>query len=118
MKVVYNPTFGRFEWPQEIIDIFHIGAFSCSKENRTNPKIIAALEKILKPFLEKEKSAIFYRSWDTPGDPELRILEIPDDCSDWMIDEYDGAETIYFVKEGKLYFVTDDGKYERVNEEE
>ena len=117
MKVVYNPTFGGFSWPQEIIDTFHISAFGRSREARTDPKIIVALEEILKPFLEKERSNDFYRSWNTPGDPELRILEIPDDCSDWMVTEYDGAETIYFVKEGKLYLVTDDGKYERVNEE-
>ena len=119
MKVVYNPPFGGFEWPQEIADAFHVGIFDCSRENRTNSEIIAVLEEILKPFLElEEESNNFYRSWNTPGDPELRILEIPDDCSDWMVTEYDGAETIYFVNEGKLYVALDDGEYERVTEED
>ena len=34
----------------------------------------------------------------------LRIVEIPDDYTDYYINEYDGAETLIYVKDGKLHW--------------
>lgn len=34
----------------------------------------------------------------------LVIVDIPDDATDWMIDEYDGFERIIYVQNGKLGF--------------
>ena len=33
----------------------------------------------------------------------LEIYEIPDDVTDWEINEYDGYETLLYVRKGKIY---------------
>ena len=35
---------------------------------------------------------------------ELHIVEIPDDATDWTIEENDGFETLIYVVDGKLHF--------------
>lgn len=35
---------------------------------------------------------------------ELRVVEIPDNTTDYAIDEYDGFETITYVVDGKLNY--------------
>ncbi len=32
----------------------------------------------------------------------LGVVEIPDDATDFMITEYDGSETLYYVQDGKI----------------
>ena len=34
----------------------------------------------------------------------LQIFEIPDDVSDWEIEEYDGFERLIYVEDGKLRY--------------
>lgn len=34
---------------------------------------------------------------------KLKIVEIPDTCTDYEINEYDGIEVITYVVDGKLY---------------
>lgn len=34
---------------------------------------------------------------------ELEVVEIPDEATDWELDEYDGLESITYVVDGKLY---------------
>lgn len=36
---------------------------------------------------------------------ELIVVEIPDNSTDWEISEYDGAESISYVVDGKIYQV-------------
>lgn len=36
---------------------------------------------------------------------KLQVVEIPDNCTDYEIDEYDGIERITYVVNGKLYHV-------------
>ena len=35
----------------------------------------------------------------------LEVVEIPDDYTDMTVVEYDGAETLYYVQDGKIYTV-------------
>ena len=55
------------------------------EDDRTNPVLIAMVET----FPEKM------------GD--IRIVEIPDDATDYEIDEYDGWESVTYVVNGKIY---------------
>lgn len=87
MKIVFNSTYGGFRWPDEICKKFDICRYDYYGDERTNPDIIEALEAYLL----------------TDPDCELRVADIPDDATDWMISEYDGNETIYCVINGKLY---------------
>ena len=59
---------------------------------RNDPKLDAAVEE----FGEEEASGFYSK---------LRIVEIPDDYTDYYIDEYDGAESVIYVKDGKLHWV-------------
>ena len=34
---------------------------------------------------------------------KLKVVEIPDNCTDFEIDEYDGVESITYVVDGKIY---------------
>lgn len=34
---------------------------------------------------------------------KLKVIEVPDTCTDYEINEYDGIETITYVVDGKLY---------------
>jgi len=33
----------------------------------------------------------------------LKVVEIPDDCTDWELNDYDGYESIIYVVDGKIY---------------
>ena len=34
---------------------------------------------------------------------KLKVVEIPDNATDWEFDEYDGIESIIYVVDGKIY---------------
>ena len=34
---------------------------------------------------------------------KLRVVEVPDTCTDYEIDEYDGIERVIYVVDGKIY---------------
>lgn len=34
---------------------------------------------------------------------ELEVIEIPDEATDWEIDEYDGLESVTYVVDGKIH---------------
>jgi len=87
MKIVYNSDYGGFSWPYEICQKFGIHGNDYDHDNRTNPDIIAALEEYLS------------RRHDT----DLCVADIPDEATDWMVYDYDGVETIYYVLDGMIY---------------
>lgn len=37
------------------------------------------------------------------GFAHLRVYDLPEDMTDYMIQEYDGLETLYYVKDGKIH---------------
>lgn len=34
---------------------------------------------------------------------DLAVVEIPDEATDWELDEYDGWESVTYVVDGKIY---------------
>lgn len=86
MKVVVNNDFGGIGLGvAEQYEDFIYGYYSKGDEGRT--------EQALIDFVEQHP--------DECGD--LAIAEIPDDNTDWEIDEYDGYEHILYVQDGKIY---------------
>lgn len=85
MKIVIQRNFGSYGWgvTEEFKDfVTHY------RYDRTNPELIKLVE-------------------EHPDDCGcLIIVEIPDDITDYMIDEYDGLETIIYVSDGKIYTQT------------
>ena len=87
MKIVINTCYGGFglsEYAKTILSPNHI-------DSRTDPNLIALVEKNSKKASEK-----FFA--------ELAVVEIPDDATDYMINEYDGAEDVIYVLNGKLNY--------------
>ena len=88
MKIVINDCFGGYELSEDFLAKY--GEEFTGLE-RNDPRLVAAIEE----FGEEESSGYFAK---------LHIVEIPDDCTDYYVNEYDGREKIIYVKDGKLHW--------------
>lgn len=136
MKVIYNDEYGGFSWPEEIVEEFGLkGWRDVTRANRTNPEIVSRIEQIIQPYIERKRQydrqreqligdqwfevdREFHNWCKNNMNTDLRVAVIPDDVTDWMVSDYDGLETIYFVRNGKIYCYSEDGLGEPVNKEE
>ena len=90
MKIVINRCFGGFSLSKAAMEA--CGANSAYDEDqRTNP--------ILIEMVERDAGAANGRY------AELKVVEIPDNATDWELDEYDGAEIIIYVSNGKIHHI-------------
>ena len=90
MKVVINVEYGGFALPDEFMEMYPNEFSSCydySKEIRQDERLINYLENLSEEEIDTS---------------DLQIAYIPDDATDWRIEEYDGAETLYYVLNGKI----------------
>ena len=83
MKLVINGTYGGYGYG--VADEFE-ALVEKYEDERTAPELVA--------FVEGHP--------DDCGD--LNVVEIPDESTDYLIDEYEGVETVYYVVGGKIYF--------------
>lgn len=87
MKYVINVCYGGFGLKREYLE--ELG-FECDWQvDRADKRLIEMVET-----LGNEIADAF---------ADLKVVEIPDDATDWRLDEYDGTETITYVKNGKMY---------------
>ena len=88
MKIVINDCFGGYGLSENFLTKY-------GKEftglTRNDPRLVAAIEE----FGEDKSSGY---------SAKLHIVEIPDDCTDYYVEEHDGAEYIIYVKDGKLHW--------------
>ena len=82
MKLVINGTYGRYGFC--VADEFR-ALVEKYEDERTAPELVA--------FVEGHP--------DDCGD--LEVVEISDESTDYLIDEFDGAETVYYVVDGKIH---------------
>ena len=93
MKIVVNADFGGFGYG---VSKEYEGCVFAYENDRANPELVA--------FVENHP--------DDCGD--LAIMTIPDNATDWDIQEYDGNENLIYVVNGKIYYcceVDDDDCY-------
>lgn len=88
MKIIINVCFGGFGVDEEIEKKLGLEAMNEDKI-RHNPELIALIESGVDVSDEFAK---------------LEVVELPDDCTDYYIDEYDGSESIIYVVNGKLHW--------------
>lgn len=87
MKIVINECYGGYglsNWALKELGIEYAEDIA-----RTDSRLIYLVE---------------YDAESTSGRyAELEVVEIPDNATDWEINEYDGLEEIIFVVDGKLH---------------
>lgn len=95
MKMVLHKSWGTFTLPEEFCSLYGLTTFD-EKEaiERTDERLIAFVEahnaKDTKPDKKKKK---------------LKVVEIPDEATDWEFNDYDGMESITYVVDGKIYHI-------------
>lgn len=89
MKVVINRTFGGFSVSKEIAR--ELNLTDRWDVDRTDERLIEAVIKD-----PKRASGEFAK---------LKVAEIPDEATDWDLKEYNGAETVLYVIDGKIHYL-------------
>ena len=89
MKVVVNRCFGGFSLPDEFCKKYDCSTYA--DIDRCDPRLIQFVEE------NPDKTCFSCSS--------LEIVEIPDRATDWQINEYDGAESIIAVIDGKIVWL-------------
>ena len=87
MKFVLNKCFGGFsvsDWAVE-----QLGLKSAYDAEHDDPNLIELVEK----FPDKVSGR----------HAELTVVNLPDNCTDYELDDYDGIESITYVVDGKIY---------------
>lgn len=87
MKVVINVNFGGFSLPKEFCEKYNVNRFSD----------ISRTDKRLVDFVESHDNCVKVRCG------KLVVVKIPENATDYTIFEYDGAETVYYALDGKIY---------------
>lgn len=88
MKVVVNDSWGGFGISNFALE--KLGIKTPFKVERTDERLISLIEE----FGSEKISDDF---------ADLQIVEIPDDATDWRIENYDGCETVWYVQNGKMF---------------
>lgn len=90
MKIALNKRYGGFNLPEGFCAQYNITELEDKwSVERTDERLISYIEA-------------------NGGDTEyglLKVVEIPDDCSDWELNDYDGFESITYVVDGKLFHI-------------
>ena len=89
MKIIINGTYGDFGVTEELRA--RIVAKHDWDIDRTSSELIWAVE-----HLSAEEVNGPYA--------DLRVAEIPDNSTDWIIEEYDGFEKVMYVLDGKIHW--------------
>ena len=94
MKVVINCCYGGFSLSDEFIKTYpqfeeYNYCWYNDTDKRTDKDFISALESF---GLEEASGSC----------ASLDIIELPNDTTDWEIEEYDGSESIICVVDGKI----------------
>lgn len=119
MKILLNGCYGGFglsdkvfeRLPRKTVEFIEDNAWreSTKRKLRTDDNILKTIYAV---GLENASSDY----------ADIYIANIPDNATDWMIEEYDGVEILYYVADGKIHRVTKGGEdtewYENRKEEE
>ena len=83
MKIVINANFGGYgcDVSEQYVDLV-----DRYEGDRTNPELVAFVE-------------------NHPNDcGDLEVVTIPDNATDWDIQDYDGNEDLIYVVDGKIHY--------------
>lgn len=90
-EIVLNRCYGSFDLSVEASHfVKHDADWYADEWTRTDPDLINCIKTLGNYAVDTAFS-------------KLRIIEVPMDCTDWMITEYDGFERVIYVLDGKLH---------------
>lgn len=89
MKIVLNKCFGSFGLSQAATDLLPMDVEWSEYANRTDVRLVEVVE-LLGPGANGRHA-------------DLSIIIVPEDATDWTIEDYDGIETILYVLDGKIH---------------
>jgi len=91
MTIIINTCYGGYSIPDEFLTSIGI--------DLEDYDAIDAIERTDERFIKwlRDRGGVFEGDFS-----ELRVVEIPDEATDWEMDEYDGMESITCVVGGKL----------------
>jgi len=88
MKIVVNKCYGGYGLSNKALNI--LGIKYEGDIERTDPRLVKVVEA------DAEKASGHYA--------KLKVVEIPDEATDYSVDEYDGFESVIYVVDGKLHW--------------
>lgn len=98
MKIVLNRCFGGFSLSDKACEYLctddkYYYTYACGDEIAQKMRTETALVKCIEELGEDANGSC----------ANLGIVEIPDEATDWEINEYDGLESVIYVLNGKIY---------------
>lgn len=84
MKIALNRCFGGYQLKENYYD----------QLDRDDPELVQYLENHKDNMQEIQENG-----------SNIKVIEFPDESTDWYIDEYDGLEELIYVLNGKLHFI-------------
>ena len=97
MKIVLNKCFGGFELSKFACEKLGCRPFDCDDPDETLSRIDERLIDLIETYGSEKCGA-------DDGGTALVIVEIPDEATDWELNDYDGIETVTYVVDGKIYY--------------
>lgn len=94
MKFILNKCYGGFGLSDEFCD--SQSELNARCRDRNDIELIKRIEDYAEIFGMENINTKF---------SELEIVEIPDEATDYMINEYDGYENIIYVLDGKIHMM-------------
>ena len=108
MKIVINECYGGFSIAnnQAIFKALNIDN-EYADVSRTDPVLIDLVEREMSMNPRKTGYPFFgnYNKIVSGLCARLKVVEIPDEATDWKIDEYDGSESLIYVVDGKIQHI-------------
>ena len=89
MKFIINDCFGGFSLSDFAVDALGLDS-PWSQIERNDPALINLFNRYGSERIGRKHA-------------ELCMVEIPDEATDWMIQEYDGCESLIYVLDGKIH---------------
>lgn len=97
MKIVLNKCYGGFELSKFACEKLGCGPFACDDPDETLSRTDERLIDLIEMYGSEKCGA-------DDGGTDLIIEEIPDEATDWRLDDDDGIETVTYVVDGKIYY--------------
>lgn len=109
MKVVINKRFGGFTLNRGAYNtLINKGEIKVTAGGNVVP-ILNDRDAYDCEYLRYNQTLIsmIEEGYDCSGSfSKLRVVEIPDEATDYMINEYDGSENVIYVLNGKLHTIS------------